>query len=92
MVNKLKILAALAYDMVSPRDVSKFGICNVSKADIDFSLCRVQVLLVFGKSRRVGNHYSMVVEPRLYPATLLAANTFENSNLIRRYGQTIGDC
>ena len=33
----------------------------------------------------------MVVEPRLYSETALAANTFENFNLIRLHGQTIGD-
>ena len=91
VVNKLKISAALAYDMVPPRDVPKFGIRNVTKADIDFFASRHQVLRLIGKSRRVGNHYSMVVEPRLYPATALAANTFENFNLIRLHGQTIGD-
>ncbi|MDE3315831.1 homoserine dehydrogenase [Lacticaseibacillus zeae] len=91
IVNKLKISAALAYNMVPPRDVPKFGIRHVSKADIDFFAKHHQVLRLIGKSKRIGDHYSMVVEPRLYPATALAANTFENFNLIRLHGQTIGD-
>ncbi|MFK5281267.1 homoserine dehydrogenase, partial [Lacticaseibacillus paracasei] len=62
-----------------------------SKADIDFFASQHQVLRLIGKSKRDGDHYSMVVEPRLYSETALAANTFENFNLIRLHGQTIGD-
>ncbi|RNE44046.1 Homoserine dehydrogenase [Lacticaseibacillus paracasei] len=91
VVNKLKISAALAYNMAPPRDVPTFGIRNVSKADIDFFASQHQVLRLIGKSKRDGDHYSMVVEPRLYSETALAANTFENFNLIRLHGQTIGD-
>ncbi|USS88489.1 homoserine dehydrogenase [Fructilactobacillus hinvesii] len=90
--NKLCISASIAYDTeIKPNDdLLKFGIRNITAADVSFFKKHHWVVKLIGRSFRRDNRYNFVIEPTLYAPGEIEAGVHQNYNYVGLRGTTIG--
>ncbi|USS89363.1 homoserine dehydrogenase [Fructilactobacillus cliffordii] len=90
--NKLCISASIAYDTeIKPNDnLLKFGIRNVTAADVSFFKKHHWVVKLIGRSFLQDNRYNFVIEPTLYASGKIEAGVHQNYNYVGLRGTTIG--
>ncbi|WP_395319164.1 homoserine dehydrogenase [Fructilactobacillus frigidiflavus] len=90
--NKLCISVDIAYDtVVEPGDeLLKFGIRNVTAADIAYFKAHGWVVKLLGRSFRKNNRFSFVIEPTLFAPGQIEAGVHDNYNYVGLRGTTIG--
>lgn len=90
--NKLCISADIAYNtVIEPGDqLLKFGIRNITAADIAFFKEHNWVVKLLGRSLRKEDTYSFIIEPTLYLPGEIEAGVHDNYNYVGLRGTTIG--
>ncbi|WP_429971362.1 homoserine dehydrogenase [Fructilactobacillus sp. Tb1] len=90
--NKLCISADIAYNtVVEPgADLLKFGIRNITAADIAYFKEHGWVVKLLGRSFRRVDQFNFVVEPTLFAPGQIEAGVHDNYNYVGLRGTTIG--